>query len=96
MLHGEIGKYTGISQVTMREYLREYAEGGMTALKEVRFYRAKSELESHKRSIEEEFRRNPAASIKEATDTIEKLTGIRRSENRVRIFLKKTDLNVSK
>jgi transposase len=96
MSHGEIGRLTGVSQVTMREYLREYAEGGIAALKEIKFYRPKSELSAHMGSIEEEFRRNPSATIKEASDRIEKLTGIRRSENRVRIFLKKTDLSVLK
>jgi transposase len=91
--HGEIGRLTGVSQVTLREYLREYADCGIEALKEVKFYRPKSELYSHKSNIEEEFTKSPASSIKEAADKIEKITGIRRSENRVRIFLKKTDLN---
>ena len=33
------------------------------------------------------FEKNPPATIKQAMSDIEKLTGIKRSENRVRIFL---------
>jgi len=40
-------------------------------------------------SLEEYFRVNPPASIKEAQSEIEELTGIKRSETQVREFLKK-------
>jgi hypothetical protein len=60
----------------------------------VHFYRRESELVQHVNSLEEYFRVNPAASIKEAQSEIETLTGIRRSETQVREFLKKNAICV--
>ncbi len=62
----------------------------MEKLKEVHFYRPESALQSHSASLEDYFRANPPASIKEAQSEIEALTGIQRSESQVREFLKKT------
>ena len=89
LTHGKIGQLVGVSQVTLREYLRNYQQGGIEALKEINFYRPKSELVNYRSTIEDEFRNNPPASIKEAANRIEELTGIRRSENRVALYLKK-------
>ncbi len=52
------------------------------------FFGQKSELEQHRGTIEEYFREHPPAGMKEAMSVIEQLTGIRRSENRVRVYLK--------
>ncbi|MCI5219853.1 MAG: IS630 family transposase, partial [Candidatus Electrothrix sp. LOE2] len=57
-------------------------------LKELNFRRNKSDLEHHRDLIEEYFMKHPPAGIKEAMAAIEKLTGVRRSENRVREYLK--------
>ncbi|MFZ2070857.1 MAG: transposase [Halobacteriota archaeon] len=46
------------------------------------------EMSQHRTTIEEYFREHPPASVKEAMAKIEELTGIKRSENRVREFLK--------
>jgi transposase len=59
-------------------------------------YRPQSELESHKTSLEAEFRVRPSASLKEAGDRIFKLTGIRRSKSRVEAFLKRTGMKYRK
>lgn len=87
--HQEIGRIVGISQKTLRSYLRMYQEGGIEALKRLNFHQPGSELEQHRDTIEAEFRKNPAKSINEAVDRIEQLTGIRRSPTQVRKFLKK-------
>jgi transposase len=87
--HGEIGKLTGVSQVTLREYLRQYQDGGIDALRVINFHRPQSDLTAHHETIENEFRNNPPVNIKEAVSRIEELTGIKRSENRVREYLKK-------
>jgi transposase len=79
----------GISLNTFREYLREYQEGGIERIKEVRFHKPKSQLDPHRGTLEKYFREHPVASIKEAMNKIEELTGIHRSENRVREFLKR-------
>jgi len=92
--HAQIAELGGIAETTMREYFRLYQEGGIEGLKQVHFYRPESELVQHANSLEEYFRLNPPASIKEAQSEIETLTGIRRSETQVREFLKKNSIGV--
>ena len=65
--------------------------------KRVNFYQPKSELENHRDTIEQYFRDNPVdTSIAEAVTIIEALTGIRRSKNQVREFLKKIGMRFRK
>jgi transposase len=85
--HQEICRLSDISGDTLRRYLRAYQAGGLERLRELPFYHPTSELAAHRASIEAEFRAHPPASIKEAQARIETLTGIRRSENRVREYL---------
>ena len=94
--HGKIGEIVGVCQDTLREYFGQYQEGGIEALKAINFYRPESDLATHKGTIEEEFRNNPPATIKEAASRIEDITEIRRSENRVAVFLKKIGLKRQK
>ena len=89
LAHGQIGKLVGVCQDTLREYFLQYQIGGVEALKTINFYRPESVLAAYKGSIEEEFRNSPPATMKEAASRIEELTGIRRSENRVAVYLKK-------
>nr|QNO50756.1 hypothetical protein HAICDJOK_00016 [Methanosarcinales archaeon ANME-1 ERB6] len=86
--HEEICRVTGISPNTLRSYLRVYQRGGIEALKRLKFYQPSSEMSQHRTTIEEYFREHPPASVKEAMAKIKELTGIKRSENRVRVFLK--------
>ena len=92
--HAQIAALGNISETTMREYVQLYQEGGVEGLKQVHFYRPESELVQHANSLEEYFRLNPPASIKEAQSEIESLTGIRRSETQIREFLKKNSICV--
>ena len=94
--HKEICRLTGISSNTLRSYLRAYQQGGIEALKELNFYQPQSELSEHTATIDAYFREHPPASVKEAMAKIEELTGIRRSENRVREFLKSIGLSPRK
>ncbi|WP_149989978.1 winged helix-turn-helix domain-containing protein, partial [Microcystis aeruginosa] len=73
---------------TLLTYLRDYEEGGIEKLKEINFYRPKSELESQKETLKKYFDKNPPATINEAVYRIEELTGIKRSPTQVRKFLK--------
>ena len=93
--HAQIATLGNISETTMREYFELYREGGVEGLKQVHFYRPESELVPHVSSLEEYFRVNPPASIKEAQSEIEQLTGIKRSETQVREFLKKNSIYVA-
>ena len=92
--HEQIARLGGITENTMREYFRLYAEGGVEKLKEVNFYRPQGELMVHITSLEAYFTAHPPASIKEAQSEIETLTGIKRSETQVREFLKKNSISV--
>ena len=53
-------------------------------------------LLAHQTSIEDYFRTNPAATIKEAAAKIYELTGIQRSESRVRVFFKNIGIEYRK
>lgn len=87
--HGLIGAIVGVTQKTLRGYFADYQRGGIEKLKEINFYHTRSSMSEHVVKIEEWFRENPPATIKEASEKIRELTGIERSENRVRLFLKK-------
>lgn len=86
--HGTIAAIAGVSRNTVRKYLRMYLAGGIEGLKELTFNRPKSELAAHSSSIEESFREHPPASIKEAAQRIQALTGIQRGQTQVRKFMK--------
>ena len=60
----------------------------MESLKEVKLYRPTSALQAHRGTLEGYFREHPPATTKEAMAKIEELTGIRRSPERTRHFLK--------
>ena len=83
-----ICKITGVCDNTLREYLRQYVQGGIERLKEVNFYRPSSELKAYSGTIENYFRANPPSSISEAVAKIEEITGIKRGETQTRKFLK--------
>jgi transposase len=87
--HKNICNITGVCGNTIRTYFRDYADGGIERLKEVNFHKPESELNQYKGTIENYFQEHPPAGIKEAMSAIEQLTGVKRSENRVREYLKK-------
>ena len=86
--HNEICRLTGISKHTLIRYLKAYKKGGIEKLKEINFYCPTSKLEEHTSTIEDYFRENPPATIKEAAAKIEELSGLKRSETQVAKFLK--------
>jgi len=85
--HKDICRFTGISKHTLCTYLEAYKEGGINKLKEINFYKPKSVLSLHEKTIETYFREHPPASINEARDKIHELTGISRSPTQVCQFL---------
>ena len=96
MKHKDIKRIERISENTLLGYFRDYQKGGVEALKEIRFRKPTSELEQHAKTIEEYFREHPPATVKEAMAKIEELTNIKRSPERVRVFLKKLGLSPRK
>jgi transposase len=94
--HQQIAQLVSVSENTLREYFELYQAGGVERLKEVHFYRPGSALDEHLTSLEDYFRQQPPASIKEAQSEIATLTGIQRSETQVRTFLKKNCISVAR
>jgi transposase len=86
--HKDICRLSGISANTLRTFLNDFQQGGIPQLKVCKFYKPESGMKKFQGLIEDYFKEHPPASIKEAMAEIEKLTGIRRTENRVREFLK--------
>lgn len=86
--HQEIGAIVGVTQKTVRSHLRLYEEGGLTALEEIKQYKPESALEPYREMVEEEFRERPPVDGVEAAKRIKELTGVQRSPDQVRRFLK--------
>jgi transposase len=84
----QICKILNITNNTLLKYFRQYMEGGIEGLKEVKFYRPQSDLREFSGTIEQYFLEHPPHSIREASAKIKELTGIDRKETQVRKFLK--------
>ena len=61
-------------------------------LKGISFYQPQSELVKHQQTLEDYFKAHPPATIKEAMEKIEKITGLKRSEKPVTKFINKLGL----
>jgi transposase len=94
--HQQITRILGVSENTLRQYLREYDEGGVERLKELRFHKPQSELAEYRQSLETYFEEHPPATVNEASAKIEEITGIRRGPTQVRNFLNSLDLRPRK
>ena len=86
--HHQICQILGITGNTLRTYFREYQEGGLEKILEIRFYRPESELADYKTCLKTYFTKHPPASAAEAAAFIERHVGIQLSPNRVLVFLK--------
>jgi transposase len=84
----DICRLTGISANTLRNYMRDYLDGGIEKLKQINFYRPQSSLVEYQGKIADYFRSKPPQTINEAIIIIEEITGIKRSPTQVRQFLK--------
>ena len=96
-MHKEIKRLERISENTLLKYLNEYLQpGGLENLKKVRFYQPKSEMDEYADILRAYFLENPPATSNEAGAMIEKLTGIKRTPDRARVFMKKLGMNIRK
>ena len=87
--HRDISLAAGVNGKTLVTYLHQYEQGGIERLKELHFYQPSSAMVPHRAAIEAHFREHPPATAKEAAAKIAELTGIARSANQTRLFLKK-------
>jgi transposase len=81
---------------TVRSVIKQYKKGGLKLVTTIDSNHPTSDLEKHKISLIEEFTRRPPAVAKEAAARIEKLTGIKRSPEAVRIFMTKIGMKFRK
>jgi transposase len=89
IVYSEAARLGGVGEATVDRYVAVYRQGGLAALRELKWGSGGSELLDHRESLEESFRRNPPHTIAEACQRIKDETGIERKPTQVRAFLKK-------
>jgi transposase len=92
----EICRLCAIARSTYARSLRAYRSGGMAKLQEGPGSRRHRELADYRVLSAEAFRQRPPASIAEAAQRIEQLTGLQRGPTQVRQFLKSLGMNPRK
>jgi transposase len=85
----QAARLAGVSEATVDRYVALYRQGGLEALRELKWGSGTSELLDHRDSLEESFRQNPPHTVAEARQRIKDVTGIERGLTQVRAFLKK-------
>lgn len=94
--HKDICYLCKISKTTLTVYIRQYQQGGIEELKKIDYKGQPSILNQSIDILKEYFEKHPASTVAEASDAIERLTGIKRSPTQVREFLKRTGLRCLK
>lgn len=89
--HRRIVELSGLSRPTVQRLLDTYQSGGLAAVRTFHWkVPAASALEPHRPLLAAEFRARPPHTVADACERIERLTGVRRSQTRVREFLRDT------
>jgi len=91
-----IGHTVGLHQNAVGYWINEYKANGFEALLSNNYGSKKSELENHADSILKSFQLQPPMTAAEAAERIRKMTGISRSEQQVRSFMKRHELKFIK
>jgi len=86
--HWEIAQLLRVTEPTLLRYFRDYQSGGIDQLKALTFNRPQSALKQHQESLEAYFRAHPPKTLAQAAAKLTELTGIVRSREQVRHFLK--------
>lgn len=92
LAHNEIARLANVTRGTVRNHLLLYQSGGIEALKRLVYNNPESDLEAHRAAIEAYFKEHPPASVREAQAAIEKITGIKRCPESVRIYMRRIGL----
>jgi len=94
--HCRICSICRITAPTLIAYLKEYLEGGIEKLAEIRHEGHPSMLRSYAEEIKKLFTQDPPATLKEARAKIANLTGLERSLPQIWAFMKKLGLSTRK
>ena len=87
--YAQAARLAGVSEATVDRYVALYRQGGLQAVRELKWGSGASELLDHRDSLEESFRRTPPHTVAEARQRIKDETGLERGPTQVRAFLKK-------
>lgn len=85
--HKDICRLCQISKTTLTIYIKQYQLGGVEELKKIDHKGQPSELNQYSDILKDYFEKHPPSSVVQASNVIEKLTGIKRSPTQVRKFL---------
>ena len=85
--YDQIAEIAGCSTSTVQRRLDDFRTGGLDAVRQRNYKGQTSELMGYAKTLEDHFRNHPPATLPEARDKIESITGIRRGLTQVRIFL---------
>jgi transposase len=89
LIYPEAARLAGVSDATVDRYVAVYRQGGLDAVRELKWRSGTSELLEYRACLEESFRKNPPHTVAEASQRIQEETGIKRGPTQVRAFLKK-------
>ena len=79
-----------VTRATVERYVLIYRTKGVEGLRHFDWHKPVSELEQHRKSLEESFQKNPPHTVAEAVARIKEETGLERKPTQVRAFLKKS------
>jgi transposase len=96
LAHQEICRHVDITRATLATYLKSYQGGGLEALRRVKQYRPRSELEDWSVELKVHFQAHPPRTLAEAHQGIEEVTGLRRSPTQVRACLQRLGMSCRK
>jgi transposase len=78
----------GLARATAERYVVIFRTKGVDGLRHFDWRKPVSELENHRESLEDSFRKNPPHTVAEACLRIKEETGLDRKPTQVRAFLK--------
>lgn len=84
----EIAEILGSCENTVCSYFHEFRKDGIDGLLKKKFMERKGELYNFQEIIEADFRKDPPQTSNEANKRIVELTGLKRSNTQIKIFMK--------
>ena len=88
LTRAKAAEVAGLGRATVQRYVVAFRAGGLEGLRRWNVTGPVSDLVAHREALRAEFTRQPARSIVEAAERIERLTGLRRQPSQTRQFLK--------
>ena len=88
LTRAKAAEVSGIGRATVQRYVAAFRDGGLEGLRRWDVQGPVSDLTDYTRQIRASFEGQPAATIAEACERVERVTGLRREPTQVRKFLK--------